>query len=481
MSARYVGKEKIPLRADGCTLQLRQQRSGLYIWSTMPSSNRGWQSAWFYLRNDGGLLPKYTGKMVTEAPQKWVWGAPAEEEKRLAPLVAGLQKLREARVTAATVAIAFHKRSLLPLAQHRVPMFEMTRDVPWAGTKMLAEPISASDITARVEKTTTPETKNSRVVPMRPEKGYISLGIGAVKDSPPPVPEDKEIRAMNRARNEEQKKVKEGKKAKAARRAERREIASKNRREAEKAGVAPHPSPETSVSEIEGEGGDVDWLDELMEEDDAVPPAGGIEAPEGSKAQGGSETPEGTQAPGGGQPVPHIIVDDEDSAPREDSAPVGLQEGEKASEAEPEEAPQSVAPEGPAEPTPASGTGAGAPVEVSQAEATMGLDACGRAGVKALNRATQLVGRDMFNLAQALKATSQEKSINVSLPSSPKSPSSLRTDRRLSAVSPPSNYRKADPREHEEEMMNLICGPNEEVYHDDREGDENPEGIDDCS
>ena len=39
----------------------------------------------------------------------------------------------------------------------------------------------------------------------------------------------------------------------------------------------------------------------------------------------------------------------------------------------------------------------------------------------------------------------------------------------------------ADPREHEEEMMNLICGPNEEVYHDDREGDENPEGIDDCS
>ena len=29
-----------------------------------------------------------------------------------------------------------------------------------------------------------------------------------------------------------------------------------------------------------------------------------------------------------------------------------------------------------------------------------GLDACGRAGVEALNRATQLVGRDMYNLAQ---------------------------------------------------------------------------------
>jgi len=39
----------------------------------------------------------------------------------------------------------------------------------------------------------------------------------------------------------------------------------------------------------------------------------------------------------------------------------------------------------------------------------------------------------------------------------------------------------ADPREHKEEMMNLICGPTEEVYHDDREGGENPKGIDDCS
>jgi len=141
----------------------------------MPSSNRGWQSGWFYLWNDGGLLPKYTGKMVTEAPMKWAWGAPSEEQKKLAPLLAGLQKLRDAEVTAATVAIAFHKRSLLPLAQRRVPMFEMTRGVPWAGTRMLAEPISASDITARVEKTTHPDMKNSRVVPMRPEKGYISL------------------------------------------------------------------------------------------------------------------------------------------------------------------------------------------------------------------------------------------------------------------------------------------------------------------
>jgi len=141
----------------------------------MPLSNRGWQSGGFYIQNDGRLLPEYTGKMVTECPQKRAWGAPAEEQKRLALLLAGLEKLRDARVTAATVATAFHKRSLLPLAQRRAFMFEMTRDVPWVGTMKLAEPVSTSDIATRVTKTTHPDLKNSRVVPMSLEKGYISL------------------------------------------------------------------------------------------------------------------------------------------------------------------------------------------------------------------------------------------------------------------------------------------------------------------
>jgi len=229
--------------------------------------------------------------MVTECPQKWAWGAPSEEQKRLAPLLAGIGKLRDARVTAATVVTAFHKRSLLLLAQRRAFMFKMTRDVPWVGTRMLAEPVSASDIAARVVKTMHSDLKNSRVVQMRLEKGislvrgYIFLflflalvsiiflsqslfllalqGMGVIKDSLPPVPEDKEIRAKKKkakedkkakAWNEEQKKAKEDKKAKASRKAQRREISTKNHREAEKAGVPPPDSPKTSVSEIEGRG-----------------------------------------------------------------------------------------------------------------------------------------------------------------------------------------------------------------------------------
>jgi len=82
----------------------------------------------------------------------------------------------------------------------------------------------------------------------------------------------------------------------------------------------------------------------------------------------GSEAPEGTQAPGGGQAVPHIIVDDEDSVPRDGSAPAGLQEGERAFGGESEAPLQPVVPEGVAEPRPAPGAGTGVLVEATQTE-----------------------------------------------------------------------------------------------------------------
>ena len=129
----------------------------------------------------------------------------------------------------------------------------------------------------------------------------------------------------------------------------------------------------------------MDWLDELAEEDDVIPPAGGgIEIPEGSKARGGSKAPEGPQAPGGGQTVPHIIVDDEDSAPREGSVSMGPLEGEKASGGGSEVPPQQVVPEGLAEPRPESEAEAGGLVEASQAETAVGAPtpSAGETGVR---------------------------------------------------------------------------------------------------
>ena len=175
MSTQNEGREKRPLRAGGCTLQLRQSRSGQYIRSIMPSLNRGWQNRWFYLQNDHGLLPEYTGKMVMECPNKWWWRAPAVEHKKLDPLLEAVAKVLRDGVTTATVAVAFHKRSVLPLAQRVLTMWEMTLDVSPVRTWMLEEPVPASEITLRLSKTVSSELKNYRVISMRPKRGYISL------------------------------------------------------------------------------------------------------------------------------------------------------------------------------------------------------------------------------------------------------------------------------------------------------------------
>jgi hypothetical protein len=47
--------------AGSCVLQVRSGRSDQYILAQLISSNSGWHDGWFYLRNDGDQLPRYTG------------------------------------------------------------------------------------------------------------------------------------------------------------------------------------------------------------------------------------------------------------------------------------------------------------------------------------------------------------------------------------------------------------------------------------
>ena len=63
-----------PVRAGGLMIQLRGSRKYLYIPCTMTTNNREWDQRWFYLRNDGGRLPAYTGKVLLEKPDAWSYG-----------------------------------------------------------------------------------------------------------------------------------------------------------------------------------------------------------------------------------------------------------------------------------------------------------------------------------------------------------------------------------------------------------------------
>jgi len=46
----------------------KTERPREYILVGLSSNHAGWDSQWFYLRNDDGLFPAYTGRLITERP-----------------------------------------------------------------------------------------------------------------------------------------------------------------------------------------------------------------------------------------------------------------------------------------------------------------------------------------------------------------------------------------------------------------------------
>jgi hypothetical protein len=111
-----VKKVRMAVRAGGCTLQLRSGRAQQYIPASVVSSNKGWQNQWFYLRNDDGMLPPFSQRVVTTAGDNWCWGATRENQEKLQPILRALQKLQAEGLTTAGVVATIHHRRVLPLA-----------------------------------------------------------------------------------------------------------------------------------------------------------------------------------------------------------------------------------------------------------------------------------------------------------------------------------------------------------------------------
>jgi hypothetical protein len=42
---------------------------------------------WFYLRNDGGMLPPFSQRVVTATGNNWRWGATRENQEKLQPIL----------------------------------------------------------------------------------------------------------------------------------------------------------------------------------------------------------------------------------------------------------------------------------------------------------------------------------------------------------------------------------------------------------
>jgi len=158
----------------------KTERPREYFPVGLSSNHAGWDSQWFYLRNDDSLLPAYTGRLISERPENWTYGVVQVNQSRLDRLLDALKKLCVEGLTAALVLSAVHHRRVLPLMSRPLRMDEMgpgisSRDLEacWMSNEAPADDEVAARVRAAIAGDFQPEHVNG--FPMRPDVGSIDL------------------------------------------------------------------------------------------------------------------------------------------------------------------------------------------------------------------------------------------------------------------------------------------------------------------
>ena len=129
--------------------------------------------------NDDGRLPAYTSKVLTEKLDAWGYGvSPLEHQARLKVYTNTLQRLAGKGLTVAIIIANFHRRRVLPLMERKLPLFQMTGDALYEGTRMVEEFLSDGVSAQRVGRAVSQPPSDLADywrVSMRPEAGYIQV------------------------------------------------------------------------------------------------------------------------------------------------------------------------------------------------------------------------------------------------------------------------------------------------------------------
>ena len=127
--------------------------------------NRRWYNSWFYLRNDDGGFPPYTGRIVESQPEKWRYGVLLADQPKLQSLLEALERLHGRSLMAAVVVAAFHRQRVLPLMARRRCLFEMTPDELIDGIRMSVVALSDEEILRGVRETVETRLRSSGLTP----------------------------------------------------------------------------------------------------------------------------------------------------------------------------------------------------------------------------------------------------------------------------------------------------------------------------
>ena len=127
----------------------------------LSTSNKGWHSQWFYIKNDAAApLPAFTEHCILEAPGSWGWGIPGKGKKQLNGLLAAIRTLKQRGVKGSAIIGAYHVRTVAPLMAHALPLYQMVLEASFEGTVLVDEALPYSEVAQRIKEAMEP-TKDS--------------------------------------------------------------------------------------------------------------------------------------------------------------------------------------------------------------------------------------------------------------------------------------------------------------------------------
>ena len=183
---KRVDKQELHAPVGSTGIHLHNNRAEAYPLMHLLTSNKGWHSQWFYVKDDAAaLLPVFFGCVIKEAPGSWRWGVPIEK-KNITDLLAALQYLKDRGVKGSGIIGAYHARRVAPLMARALPLYRMVPGESFEGMVLVDEALAPSDVAQRIKeamelpKDTTGSTlKHVYLVPghppMRPEPGFLEF------------------------------------------------------------------------------------------------------------------------------------------------------------------------------------------------------------------------------------------------------------------------------------------------------------------
>jgi len=147
----------------GCAnIHLRNNRAGAYPLMRLSTSNKGWHSQWFYVKNDAAApLPAFIGRYILEALGSWGWGVPGKAKKQLNDLLAALQTLKQRGMKGSGIISAYHTQRVTPLMSRALPLYRMVPGASLDGTALGA--LSPFEVEQRIKEAMEPSRDDAGV------------------------------------------------------------------------------------------------------------------------------------------------------------------------------------------------------------------------------------------------------------------------------------------------------------------------------